>query len=76
MNVPADPTQVKDIADRIRKANASFGPKNLPANNENRDETNPDFPKARNLPQDPGWRSKDMITGNGHGPELSNIDFA
>jgi hypothetical protein len=49
----------------------SNAPKGLPTPVENSDDTNPDFAIQHQMPSDPGYISKNMITGSGNGPEFS-----
>jgi hypothetical protein len=70
VDTPKDPNQVNDIVGRIKALWAKGGPEGLPKEPENVDNTNEDRPLNKDLPRDIGWQTKDMITGNGNGPEL------
>lgn len=72
MNNPTDP-RVREIVERVRAVQAKNNPTGLPGQDLNQDNTMNEDPMRKDLPQDPGWSSKDLIAGTGNGPELSSV---
>lgn len=62
---------VRSIMSRLRALTPN-GPKGIPSNRANEDQTNPLYPVEHNGPADRRWNPATMITGSGNGPEIGS----